>query len=60
MGAGKTTIGRRLASRLAIPFRDADQEIEAAANLSVAEIFSQHGEDHFRDGEKKGDCAPTG
>lgn len=53
MGAGKTTIGRRLAKRLAIPFRDADHEIEAAANMSVAEIFSQHGEAHFRDGEKK-------
>ncbi|SNZ21490.1 shikimate kinase [Cohaesibacter gelatinilyticus] len=53
MGAGKTTIGRRLAKRLSIPFRDADHEIEAAANLSVAEIFSQHGEAHFRDGEKK-------
>lgn len=53
MGAGKTTIGRRLAKRLSIPFRDADHEIEAAANLSVAEIFAQHGEAHFRDGEKK-------
>lgn len=53
MGAGKTTIGRRLANRLDIPFRDADHEIEAAANLSVAEIFTQHGEDYFREGEKK-------
>lgn len=53
MGAGKTTIGRRLANRLDIPFRDADHEIEAAANLSVAEIFAQHGEDYFREGEKK-------
>ncbi|MCV6576057.1 MAG: shikimate kinase [Cohaesibacter sp.] len=53
MGAGKTTIGRRLAKRLDIAFRDADHEIEAAANLSVAEIFAQHGEAHFRDGEKK-------
>ncbi|SNY90858.1 shikimate kinase [Cohaesibacter sp. ES.047] len=53
MGAGKTTIGRRLAARLSIPFRDADHEIEAAANMSIAEIFEQHGEAHFRDGEKK-------
>ncbi|WP_316862960.1 shikimate kinase [uncultured Cohaesibacter sp.] len=53
MGAGKTTIGRRLAKRLAIPFRDADHEIEAAANMTVAEIFAQHGEAHFRDGEKR-------
>nr|WP_321443117.1 shikimate kinase [uncultured Cohaesibacter sp.] len=53
MGAGKTTIGRRLANRLSIPFRDADHEIEAAANMSVADIFSEHGESHFRDGEKR-------
>ncbi len=53
MGAGKTTIGRRLANRLSIPFRDADHEIEAAANMSVAEIFAEHGENHFRDGEKR-------
>ena len=53
MGAGKTTIGRRLANRLSIPFRDADHEIEAAANMSVADIFAQHGEAHFREGEKR-------
>ncbi|TLP46770.1 MULTISPECIES: shikimate kinase [Cohaesibacter] len=53
MGAGKTTIGRRLANRLSIPFRDADHEIEAAANMSVADIFAEHGETHFREGEKR-------
>nr|WP_319391808.1 shikimate kinase [uncultured Cohaesibacter sp.] len=53
MGAGKTTVGRRLAKRLSIPFRDADHEIEAAANMTIAEIFEQHGEAHFRDGEKR-------
>ncbi|WP_319412868.1 shikimate kinase [uncultured Cohaesibacter sp.] len=53
MGAGKTTIGRRLAKKLSIPFRDADHEIEAAANMTIAEIFDQHGEAHFRDGEKR-------
>ena len=53
MGAGKTTIGRRLAKRLSVPFRDADHEIEAAANMTIAEIFDQHGEAHFREGEKR-------
>lgn len=53
MGAGKTSIGRRLAARLAVPFRDADHEIEAAAGLSVAEIFARFGEPHFREGERK-------
>lgn len=53
MGAGKTSVGRRLAQRLSVPFRDADQEIEAAAGLSVAEIFDRFGESHFRDGERK-------
>jgi len=53
MGAGKTSIGRRLAARLAVPFRDADHEIEAAAGLTVAEIFERFGEVHFRDGERK-------
>jgi len=53
MGAGKTSIGRRLAARLGVPFRDADHEIEAAARLSVAEIFERFGEPHFRDGERK-------
>jgi shikimate kinase len=53
MGVGKTTIGRRLAKRLALPFVDADAEIEAAAGLSVAEIFERFGEAHFRDGERR-------
>ena len=53
MGAGKTSIGRRLATRLGVPFRDADHEIEAAAGLTVAEIFERFGESHFRDGERK-------
>jgi shikimate kinase len=53
MGAGKTAIGKRLATRLAIPFVDADQEIEKAAGKSISEIFSDHGEDSFRDGERR-------
>jgi shikimate kinase len=53
MGAGKTSVGRRLAARLAVPFQDADHEIEAAAGLTVAEIFTRFGEVHFRDGERK-------
>ena len=53
MGAGKTSVGRRLAAVLDLPFVDADAEIEQAANLTVAEIFSTYGEDHFRDGERK-------
>ena len=54
MGAGKSTIGRRLASRLHIPFLDADHEIEAAhAGMTVAEIFAAHGEPYFRDGEAR-------
>lgn len=53
MGAGKSTIGRRLAKRLALPFADADAEIEAAAGLRVAEIFERFGEAHFRDGERR-------
>ena len=53
MGAGKTAIGRRLAVRLGLPFRDSDAEIEAAAGRSVAEMFSQFGEPHFRAGEHR-------
>jgi len=53
MGAGKTTIGRRLARHLELPFVDADAEIEKAAGQTVAEIFETYGEDHFRDGERK-------
>ena len=53
MGAGKTSVGRRLAVALGLPFVDADAEIEQAANLTVAEIFSAYGEDHFRQGERK-------
>lgn len=53
MGAGKTSIGKRLAARLAVPFKDADHEIEAAAGLTVAEIFEKHGEPEFRAGERR-------
>ncbi|HLZ64776.1 MAG TPA: shikimate kinase [Aliidongia sp.] len=53
MGAGKTSIGRRIASRLAVPFTDADAEIEAAANMTVAEIFARDGEAAFRAGERR-------
>jgi shikimate kinase/3-dehydroquinate synthase len=53
MGAGKTSIGRRLAARLGLPFRDADQEIELAAGSTIPEIFSRFGEAAFRDGERR-------
>jgi shikimate kinase len=53
MGAGKTTVGRRLAERLGLAFVDADAEIEKAAGQTIAEIFAQHGEVYFRDGERK-------
>ena len=53
MGAGKSTIGRRVAARLRLPFTDADTEIEAAAVMSIPEIFETHGEPYFRDGEAR-------
>lgn len=53
MGAGKSTVGRRLAQTLKLPFRDADHEIEAAAGMTIPEIFAIHGEEHFRDGERR-------
>ncbi len=51
MGVGKTSIGKRLAARLDLPFVDADDEIELAAGLTISEIFERYGEAHFRDGE---------
>ncbi len=53
MGAGKTAVGRRLANRLDIPFADVDDEIELAAGKSISEIFADHGEAYFRQGERK-------
>lgn len=53
MGVGKSTVGRRLALRLKLPFVDADEEIEAAAGLTIAEIFERFGEAYFRDGERR-------
>lgn len=53
MGAGKSSVGRRLATQLGLPFKDADTEIEAASNLSVSEFFEKHGEASFREGERK-------
>ena len=53
MGVGKSTIGRRLSVRLRLPFLDADAEIEAAAGMSIPDIFETHGEPHFRDGEAR-------
>jgi len=53
MGAGKSSIGKRLASRLGLSFVDADSEIEAAAGMTIAEIFAEHGEPYFRAGEAR-------
>ena len=53
MGAGKSSIGRRLAEKLEFPFVDADHEIELAADKTVAEIFADHGEAYFREGERR-------
>jgi shikimate kinase len=53
MGAGKSSVGRRLANRLGMPFIDADTEIERAANETISEIFEHHGEAYFRDGERR-------
>src|SRR6202140_5896731 len=53
MGVGKSSIGRRLATRLGVPFVDADSEIEKAAGMSIADIFARHGEADFRSGEAR-------
>ena len=53
MGAGKSTVGRRLAAALSLPFSDADTEIEKAAGMPVSELFARYGEPAFRDGERK-------
>jgi shikimate kinase len=53
MGAGKSSVGRRLAGRLGLAFVDADAEIEAAAGMSIADIFAAHGEAYFRSGEAR-------
>lgn len=53
MGVGKSTVGRRMASRLCLPFADGDHEIESAAGMTVSEIFSSRGESEFRSGEAR-------
>jgi shikimate kinase len=53
MGVGKSSVGRRLATVLDLPFRDADHEVEAAAGRTIPEIFAEMGEGAFRDGERR-------
>ena len=53
MGAGKSTVGRRLATALHLPFFDADQEIETAAGCTISDFFERYGEPAFRDGERR-------
>nr|MEA2797626.1 shikimate kinase [Phenylobacterium sp.] len=53
MGVGKSSVGRRLASALNLPFRDTDAEVEAAAGRSISDIFVDLGEDAFREGERR-------
>lgn len=53
MGAGKSSLGVRLGEALGLSFRDADAEIEKAAQMSIPEIFEHHGETAFRDGERR-------
>jgi shikimate kinase len=53
MGVGKSSVGKRLAGLLHWPFVDADDEIEAAAQMTIPEIFATHGEAYFRDGERR-------
>ncbi len=53
MGSGKTSIGRRLATALELPFVDADAEIEQAAGMTIQDVFTVHGEPYFREGEER-------
>src|SRR5512146_380689 len=53
MGVGKSSVGRRLASALSLPFRDADAEVETAAGRSISDIFAELGEPAFREGERR-------